>query len=177
MALPCCPSASINVMRTTCIRNMRYCGSGGTPPRSAQMMKKRVAGMTDGIDFDALLGRYKRDPFEYVDVFAIHTGRITFKVVEGEEVSAPSGQWLQVPGSALYAIERERNPKIIAAHTSGTVERINTEFDGQFVEAGEQLMTIKHPLKKKEIIDLLERTSDKCQSTANIILAIFIKNA
>ena len=32
-------------------------------------------------------------------------------------------------------------------------------------------------IKKKEIIDLLERTSDKCQSTANIILAIFIKNA
>ena len=31
--------------------------------------------------------------------------------------------------------------------------RINTEFDGQFVEAGEKLMTIKHPLKKKEIIE------------------------
>jgi uncharacterized protein Yka (UPF0111/DUF47 family) len=32
-------------------------------------------------------------------------------------------------------------------------------------------------IKKKEIIDLLERTSDKCQSTANVILSIFIKNA
>ena len=31
--------------------------------------------------------------------------------------------------------------------------QINTEFDGQFVEAGEKLMTIKHPLKKKEIIE------------------------
>lgn len=32
-------------------------------------------------------------------------------------------------------------------------------------------------IKKKEIIDLLEDTSDKCQSTANVILSIFIKNA
>ena len=32
-------------------------------------------------------------------------------------------------------------------------------------------------IKKKEIIDLLERTSDRCQSTANVILSIFIKNA
>jgi len=32
-------------------------------------------------------------------------------------------------------------------------------------------------IKKKEIIDILERTSDKCQSTANVILSIFIKNA
>lgn len=32
-------------------------------------------------------------------------------------------------------------------------------------------------IKKKEILDLLERTSDKCQSTANVILTIFLKNA
>lgn len=32
-------------------------------------------------------------------------------------------------------------------------------------------------IKRKEILDLLERISDKCQSTANVILSIFIKNA
>ncbi len=109
--------------------------------------------MVSEIDFDELLGKYKSAPFEYVEVCAIHTGRISFKVVEGEEVSAASGEWLQVPGSALYEINRERNPKIITAQTNGTVERINTEFDGRFVEAGEKLMTIKRPLKKKEIIE------------------------
>lgn len=31
-------------------------------------------------------------------------------------------------------------------------------------------------IKKREILDLLERTSDRCQSTANVILAIFLKN-
>ena len=43
--------------------------------------------MANEIDFDELLGKYKSDPFDYVDVFAVHTGRVTFKVVEGEEVS------------------------------------------------------------------------------------------
>ncbi len=109
--------------------------------------------MSNEIDFDELLSKYKSDPYDYVDVFAVHTGRVSFKVVEGEEVNAASGEWLQVPGSRLYEINRERNPKIITAQTNGTVAQINTEFDGQFVEAGEKLMTIKHPLKKKEIIE------------------------
>ncbi len=109
--------------------------------------------MSNEIDFDELLGKYKSDPFDYVEVLAVHTGRVSFKVVEGEEVKAPSGEWMQVPGTQLYEINRERNPKMIAAQTNGTVAQINTEFDGQFVEAGEKLLTIKHPLKKKEIIE------------------------
>ncbi len=109
--------------------------------------------MSNEIDFDELLSKYKADPFDYVDVFAVHTGRVTFKVVEGEEVVAPSGEWQQVPGTGLYEINRERNPKIISAQTNGIVDKVNTEFDGQFVEAGEKLMTIRHPLKKKEIIE------------------------
>ncbi len=109
--------------------------------------------MSNEIDFDELLTKYKSDPFDYVDVFALHTGRVSFKVVEGQEVSAPSGEWLQVPGTSLYEINRERNPKIVAAQTNGTVAEIVSEFDGRFVEAGEKLMTIKHPLKKKEIIE------------------------
>jgi len=109
--------------------------------------------MSNEIDFDELLTKYKSDPFDYVDVFALHTGRVSFKVVAGQEVTAPSGEWLQIPGTGLYEINRERNPKIIAAQTNGTVAEISTELDGRFVEAGEKLMTIKHPLKKKEIIE------------------------
>lgn len=109
--------------------------------------------MSNELDFDELLSKYKSDPFDYVDVFAVHTGRVSFKVVEGNEVNAPSGEWLQVPGTPLYEINRERNPKIIAAQTNGTISQVNTDFDGRFVEAGEKLMTIKHPLKKKEIIE------------------------
>ena len=109
--------------------------------------------MSGKIDFDEVLSKYKRDPYNYVDVFAVHTGRVEFKVVDGDEVQAPSGEWQQIPGTRLYEINRERNPKLIAAHINGTVMNIRTELDGQFVEAGEKLMTIRHPLKKKEIIE------------------------
>ena len=111
--------------------------------------------MTNEIDFDALFNKYKADPFVYVDVFAVHTGRVSLRVVEGEEVRGAGGKWLQIPGSGLYEINRERNPKLITAPTNGTVEQVRTEFDGQFVEAGEKLMIIKHPLKKKDIIENL----------------------
>ena len=109
--------------------------------------------MTNEIDFDELISKYKSDPFDYVDVLAVHTGRVSFKVMEGAEVEAASGQWRQVPGTVLYEINRERNPKFISAQTNGTIAEMNRELDGQFVEAGEKLMTIKHPLKKKEIIE------------------------
>lgn len=109
--------------------------------------------MSNELDFDALLSKYKADPFDYVDIFAIHTGRVSFKVVDGQEIEATSGEWQQVPGTQLYEINRERNPKLITAHTNGTVAEVRSELDGQFVEAGEKLLTIKHPLKKKEIIE------------------------
>lgn len=113
--------------------------------------------MSSEIDFDELITQYKSDPFDYVDVFAVHTGRVSYQVVEGENVSAPGGEWQQIPGSRLYEINRERNPKIISSRTNGTVLKINSELDGQFVEAGEKLMTIKHPLKKREIIENILR--------------------
>jgi acetyl/propionyl-CoA carboxylase alpha subunit len=109
--------------------------------------------MSNEIDFDEILSKYRSDPFDYVDVCATHTGTVTFKVVEGDDVQAPSGEWLQIPGTALYEINRERNPKLIAAQTNGVVSTVRTELEGKFVEAGERLITIKHPLKKKEIIE------------------------
>lgn len=105
------------------------------------------------LDLEELLSTRVLAPFEYVDVLTVHTGRVVLKVAEGEDVSAPSGEWLQIPGTTLYEITRERNPKLITAQSNGTVEQVYTEFDGQFVEAGETLMTIKHPLTKKAVVE------------------------
>lgn len=109
--------------------------------------------MSSKIDFDEIIAKYKTDPYHYVEVLAVHTGRVQFKVVNGDEAHAPSGEWLQIPGTSLYEINRERNPKLVCAQINGSVMDIRTELDGQFVEAGEKLMTIRHPLKKKEIIE------------------------
>lgn len=109
--------------------------------------------MHEEIDFDEVLSQYRADPFEYVDVHTQHTGLLKFKVEIGSPVEAVSGEWQHIPGSVLYEINRERNLKLVHAPTNGTVSAVRTDLDGQFVEAGEKIITIKHPLKKKEIID------------------------
>ncbi|HIP83697.1 MAG TPA: hypothetical protein EYH36_00990 [Desulfocapsa sulfexigens] len=109
--------------------------------------------MSEEIDFDEILRKYHSDPYEYVDIYASHTGKIRFLVKEGDDVDAVSGEWRHIPGTVLFEITRERNPQKVTATTNGVVSTLRDEFEGRFVEAGEKLMTIRHPLKKKEIIE------------------------
>jgi len=108
---------------------------------------------SDTIHFDEILSRYRSDPYEYVDMYAVHAGQVRFLVDDGAEVKGVSGEWQHIPGSSLYEITRERNPKVISSKTNGMVSYINSEAEGQFVESGAKLMTVRHPLKKKEIIE------------------------
>ncbi|MDU9049196.1 MAG: hypothetical protein Q3M30_10105 [Candidatus Electrothrix sp. Rat3] len=105
------------------------------------------------IHFDKILGQYRSDPYNYVDMHSVHTGTVRFLVEEGAEVEGASGEWMHKRGTRLYEINRERNAKIITSKTNGTISSVRSELDGQFVEAGEKLLTIRHPLKKKEIIE------------------------
>ncbi|MHB8809547.1 MAG: biotin/lipoyl-containing protein [Desulfobulbaceae bacterium] len=105
------------------------------------------------IHFDEILSRYRSDPFHYVDIRAIHAGQIRFLLAEEAEVEGQSGEWKHIPGTKLYQITRERNAKVVTSQTNGTISALRKELDGEFVEAGEHLLTIRHPLKKKEIIE------------------------
>ena len=109
--------------------------------------------MDEDINFDEIINKYRSDPYEYLDVVTPHTGRVKFKVSEEEKVDGPSGQWNHHPGTLLYILNRENNPKPMYSLTNGVVASLREEREGEFVEAGERLMTIKHPLKKREIIE------------------------
>ncbi|KPJ99790.1 MAG: hypothetical protein AMJ60_03755 [Desulfobacterales bacterium SG8_35] len=109
--------------------------------------------MYDDINFDEIINKYRSDPFHYLDVVTPHTGRVTFNVNEGQEVAGPSGKWNHHPGTLLYVLNRENNPKTMNSQTNGVVTSLRAELEGHFVEAGEKLMSIKHPLKKREIIE------------------------
>ena len=61
------------------------------------------------------------------------------------------------------------------------VKDLETEADTVYRSAIRELFSEEKDaielIKKKEILGLLEDASDKCQSAANVILSIFIKNA
>lgn len=109
------------------------------------------------IDFDAILSQYRSDPFDYMAVHTSHTGRLRFKVREGDAVEGISGKFHHIPGTLLYELERERNLKQVTAVINGQVDMVRNDFEGGFVEAGEHILTIKHPLKKREIIEYILR--------------------
>ena len=109
--------------------------------------------MTDEFNFDEIINKYRSDPYEYEDVLTPHTGRVKFKVKEGDGVEGPSGKWHHRPGTLLYILNRENNPKPMHSNTYGEVSFLRQELEGHFVEAGEKIMTLKHPLTKREVIE------------------------
>jgi acetyl/propionyl-CoA carboxylase alpha subunit len=109
--------------------------------------------MHDDINFEEIINKYRSDPYDYQDIVTPHTGSVKFKVVEGQEVEGSRGKWNHHPGTLLYVLNRENNPKTMNSPTNGVVASLRDELEGDFVEAGEKLMTIKHPLKKREIIE------------------------
>ncbi|MBU0682500.1 MAG: hypothetical protein KKD73_13875 [Proteobacteria bacterium] len=113
--------------------------------------------MQNEINYDAVLSQYRKDPFAYVDIHSKHTGQLRFNVREGAQVEGLSGEFRHIKGTLLCELTRERNKKPIYAETNGEVSFLHAELDGKFIEAGEKIMTIRHPLKKREIIERILR--------------------
>jgi len=104
-------------------------------------------------NLNKLLQKLRANPYKVFDVTTPHTGYIReFKVKEGDKVKGPSGKWLEKPGTPLFVLERERNPKVIRAHIDGIVEGLRTDLLNKFVEAEEVILRIKHPLSQDEVI-------------------------
>jgi len=108
------------------------------------------------IDYEKVekkLKEIKQNPYKIYKVYTPHTGYLReFKVKEGERVKGPSGKWLEIPGTPLFVIEREKNLKTIKAKVNGIVQNLRTDLLNKFVEAFECVLEIKHPLTKEEII-------------------------
>jgi biotin carboxyl carrier protein len=72
---------------------------------------------------------------------------------------APSGTWKEVPGTLLARLERESVKKPLYAPQKGEVMSLGEVKDGQFVQAGQELMTIRHYLTREEVIARILRRS------------------
>ncbi len=132
-------------------------------------------------------------PFDREDIFALikrlddvsdmllgatvrmETFNIKKKIEYADKLSTIIHQQVKELGAAVQDLKVKRINEMKA------VKDLESEADKVYQQAIKDLFEKEKDsielIKKKEIIDLLERTSDKCQSTANVILSIFIKNA
>jgi uncharacterized protein Yka (UPF0111/DUF47 family) len=131
-------------------------------------------------------------PFDREDIFAlvkrlsaisdnllgatsrVETFNIKEKIKYTDKVSAIILQQIKELGIAIQDLKARKINECKA------VNDLESEADKIYQQANKELFEEEEDaiklIKEKEILDILEKTSDKCQSAANIILAIFIKN-
>jgi hypothetical protein len=106
------------------------------------------------VDIRAALEEIKASPYEEVRILAPHSGTVFF--AEGLELDmvleGPGGLWKEKLGTRLATIERERNPQPVTSPEKGRLSHIRRELDGAFVQAGEELLRLRHYLSREEVL-------------------------
>lgn len=114
---------------------------------------------------DMLLGATVR-----VDTFNINK-----KIDYADTLSSIIREQVKELGAAIQDLKAKRVNEL------KTVDVLEQEADKIYKQAMKELFEEEKDaielIKKKEIINLLEQTSDRCKSTANVISSIFIKNS
>jgi hypothetical protein len=132
-------------------------------------------------------------PFDREDIFAlikrlddvsdmllgaaarVDTFNLTKKIKYADKMAAIIHQQVIELGKAIQDL------KVRSINECKTVKDLESEGDKVYQQAMKELFVDETDaiqlIKKKEILDLLERICDRCQSTANVVLSIFIKNA
>lgn len=118
------------------------------------------------VDIKQLLKDLQASPYEEIVVLAPHSGRVEFQVHDvGTKVFGAFGSWNEKPGTLLAMLDRENNKKPICAQQKGEVVHIHTELQGSYVQAGTELIRLRHPLTKEEVLQIL------LQKTLNLFCA------
>ena len=112
------------------------------------------------IDVKELLRELREEPYEKIVIRAPHSGKVEFVASElGMRVVGPSGTWKEVPGTLLARLEREKVKRPLFASQKGELMSFGDIQNGQFVQAGQELMTIRHYLTREEVIARILRRS------------------
>jgi len=128
--------------------------------------REDIFGLTKKLDdlSDILLGASAR----------VETFNITKKIKHTDKLSAIVHEQIQELDKAIQDL------KVRSTNECKAVKDLENEADKVYQQAMKELFDKEKDainlIKKKEILELLEDASDKCQSAANVILSIFIKN-
>ncbi len=105
----------------------------------------------------------------------VETYDIKHKVKYADSLSSIVVHQVEELGIAIQDLKVKRVNEMKA------VKVLETEADNIYRQAVKELFENEKNaieiIKRKEVLDILENTSDRCQSTANLIISIFIKNA
>lgn len=108
------------------------------------------------LDISKLLEEIQASPYAEIIVNAPHSGTVTFPDLKaGSRVIGPSGQWKEKDGTLLATMERERNQKPIHSLEKGEVTVVHSELEGAFVQAGTELMRLRHYLSREEVLSVI----------------------
>ena len=109
------------------------------------------------LDISAVLEEIKASPYEEMTIVAPHCGIVTFPegLDAGSALFGPSGTWKEKSGTLIANLERERNSKAITCPEKGEVVSVHRQLDGQFVQAGTELVRFRHFLSKDEVLQLI----------------------
>lgn len=106
------------------------------------------------LDVSNLLEEIQASPYAEIVVTAPHSGTLTFPqgLKAGSRVIGPTGVWKEKAGTLLATIERERNPRPIYCAEKGEVTFMHETLSGSFVQAGTELLRLRHHLSKDEVL-------------------------
>lgn len=108
------------------------------------------------LDVSKLLEEIQASPYAEITVTAPHSGTLTFPDIKaGNRVTGPTGEWKEKEGTLLATFERERNPIPLFSLEKGVVTQVHEELSGTFVQAGTELMKIRHYLSRDEVLSVI----------------------
>ncbi|MDR3073882.1 MAG: biotin attachment protein [Deltaproteobacteria bacterium] len=112
------------------------------------------------LDVSKLLEEIQASPYAEIVINAPHSGAVTFSGLRaGSRVVGPTGLWKEKEGTLLATLERERNPRPIYSTEKGEVTLVHEELAGAFVQAGTELMRLRHYLSREEVLSAILKKS------------------
>ena len=109
------------------------------------------------IDVTSLLDAMKASPYEEMVITTPRSGTMTFAegLAPGCPLYGPSGAFKEKPGTPVATVVREHNPFPIFCPEKGQLVSFASELDGKFVEAGTEIVRLRHFLSGSEVVQII----------------------
>ena len=109
------------------------------------------------LDISSLLEEIKAAPYVESCISTPHCGVVGFNedLAPGAKLVGPHGSWKEKPGTLLATIEREHCTRNINALENGELVEVKRDLAGKFVEAGSEILRVRHFLSREEVLQIL----------------------